>query len=85
MKIALASQRPAVKQRGARFYCVELFDGRAVTGIEFFDVHELPDARRSAVAAVQAGAAEHARITDDGGRLVFRPALRAPAWRCTPK
>ena len=84
MKLALASQRPAVRQRGARFYCVELFDGWTVTGIEFFDVHELPDARRSAVAAVQRGIAEHARITDDAGRLVFRPAFRAPASPCRP-
>lgn len=85
MKLALASQCSAVKRKAALFYCVELFEGRDLAGIAFFEVHELPEARQSAIDAVQAGAAGHARITDDEGRLVFRPASRPPACLRSPQ
>ena len=85
LKLALAGQCSAVQRKAVRFYCVELFDNCKLAGIEFFEVDELPQARESAIDAVQAGAAGHARITDDEGRLVFRPASRAPACLADPR
>ena len=78
VNVALAIQLPRTARRDALFYCVELFDGSGLTAIQFFDGAQLELAKRSSVEAVRGRSASRARVIDDRGRLVFRPALPAP-------
>jgi len=78
VKFGFARQQWTYSRREALFYCVELFDGQGLTAIQFFDGQDLESAKRTAIGAVQSGAADTARILDDRARMVFRPASRAP-------
>ena len=78
MNLGFARQQWTYSRREALFYCVELFDGQGLTAIQFFDGQDLEIAKHTAIAAVQSGAADTARILDDQARMAFRPASRAP-------
>ena len=70
MKIAIAELPRAARRRESLFYCVELFDKSGLAEVQFFDSNELDRAKVSAIASIQSGAVETARVIDDGGRLV---------------
>lgn len=53
-------------------YRIELFEASQLTEIEFFDPHELAQAKERAMSAVDNGPAEHAEVRDDGAALLFR-------------
>jgi hypothetical protein len=57
--------------RRTTFYRVELFKAGELTGIEFFDPHELELAKQRALASVESGSVERSEVRDDTGALAF--------------
>ena len=54
------------------FYRADFHDADGLTGLRFFDAHELAEAKESALTFVEQGVELCAEVRDDGGRLVFR-------------
>ena len=53
------------------FYQVELFHAAELAGIEFFDSHELDEAKERVMASVASGSADRGVVHDDAGGVLF--------------
>jgi hypothetical protein len=57
--------------RRPSFYRVELFQAVELLAIEFFDSHELEQAKRRVITSVASGSADRGAVLDDAGGVVF--------------